>query len=119
MPTFRRSKRSSLGVKLQNISLSTVDTESRQRAGHQNRTGARLDQAVDATEQGRFSRAAQADDADKLTLFDLEIDTPQHLRLFTVGFVEIFDLKDGHGCFFCSASLIGMPAMAKACRTES
>jgi hypothetical protein len=52
-------------------------------------------------------------------LFDLEIDTPQHLGFITVGFVEIFDLKDGHGCFFWSASLIGIPAMSKAWRTES
>ena len=66
-----------------------------------------------------FPGTAQADDADKLALFDLEIDTPQHLRLVTVGFVEIFDLKNGHGCFFWSASLIGIPAMAKACLTES
>src|SRR5262245_23618896 len=39
-----------LGVELQNIGLSAVDTKTGQRARHQDRTRARLDEAVHATE---------------------------------------------------------------------
>ena len=51
----------------------------------------RVDQAVDAAQQGRFARPAQADDRQKFAVLDLKTDVLEGDRSVIVDFGEIDD----------------------------
>ncbi len=57
----------------------------------ENRSGSRLDQPIDASQQCGFSRAAESDDDEELAIVYLKVDPFQSVRSRFIDFVKIFD----------------------------
>ena len=83
--------------------------------------GRRLDQPVDAAEQGRFSRAGKADHGEELAVLDFEADIGQRLRSALIDLGEILDFEHVPGPFSLSLRLraTGSPRLFKRLRAGS